>query len=85
MESINPRLAFPVDNKLEPNGKLSVSLEFTNLDAFSPLSVVKQIPARAIAGSRATTSGLLAPIPLTTHRRHRRAYAPKKTASAPCS
>ena len=84
-ESIHPSVAFAVADKLEPNGKLSVSLEFINLDTFSPLSVVKQIPARAIAGSRASTSGLLAPNPLTTHRRQCRTYAPMQRSFAPCS
>ena len=58
MESINPRVAFGVDNKLEPNGKLNVALEFKtfaevfrkegrefqSIDFFSPLAVVKQVP-----------------------------------------
>ena len=69
MESINSRMAFPVDNRLEPNGPLNDAADFTNMDDFSPLAVVKQVPARAIAGSRASPSGLLVPNPLTTHRR----------------
>ena len=85
MESIHSPVAFAVADKLDPQGRLKVALEFTNLDASSPLSVVKQIPARAIAGSRASTSGLLAPNPVTTHRCQCRAYAPMQRSSAPCS
>ncbi len=59
MESINPTLAFAVENKLGEEGNLNVGLslkeaktlfdkerrEFNAMDTFSPLAVVKQVPA----------------------------------------
>ena len=47
MASIGPRLAFQVTNRLEEDGKLNVALALTNMDDFSPLAVVNQIPALA--------------------------------------
>jgi type VI secretion system protein ImpB len=44
MKAIGPRLALRVDNKLAGDGeKLSAVLNFSNLDDFSPLNVLKQI------------------------------------------
>src|SRR5690606_23333904 len=48
MESLKPRLALRVDNKLANDGShMSAELFFHSIDDFSPLSVVKQIPALA--------------------------------------
>ena len=48
MSSIRPRLAFTVENKLTNDGSmLGVELLFNTMDDFSPVNVVKQIPALA--------------------------------------
>jgi type VI secretion system protein ImpB len=48
MSSIRPRLAYSVDNKLTNDGSmLGVELFFNSMDDFSPVNVVKQIPALA--------------------------------------
>lgn len=61
MASIHPRLAYQVESKLEEDAKLSVALEFTNLDDFSPLAVVKQVPAlKALFEERQRLSDLIA-------------------------
>lgn len=48
MESLKPRLALRVDNKMtNDNTQMSAELFFHSIDDFSPLNVVKQIPALA--------------------------------------
>ena len=47
MEAIAPRAAFPVDNTLTGDGKLSVDLSFKSIDDFSPGKVAKAVPALA--------------------------------------
>ena len=61
MKSIRPRVAFAVESKLEPDERLNVGLEFTHMDDFSPLAVVKQVPAlRALFEERQRLSDLIA-------------------------
>ncbi len=44
LSSINPRLAFRVDNKLaNDDSKLNVELKFNHMDDFSPVNIVKQV------------------------------------------
>ena len=43
MESMKPRVAFPVTNTLTGEGKLSVELTFKNLDDFSPAAVAQKV------------------------------------------
>lgn len=46
MQSIKPRLAVRVANKLGGEGEhLSAELFFTSMDDFTPLNIVKQVPA----------------------------------------
>lgn len=48
MAKINPRVAFQVDNKLaNDNTQLNVLLQFANMEDFSPVNVIKQVPAMA--------------------------------------
>ena len=48
MASIKPRLAFSVDNKLTNDGtQMGVELSLSHMDDFTPVNVVKQIPALA--------------------------------------
>lgn len=48
MESLKPRLALRVDNKMtNDNTQMSAELFFHSIDDFTPLNVVKQIPALA--------------------------------------
>jgi len=46
LSSINPRVAFRVPNKLQPdsNDFLNVELRFKHLDDFGPVEVLKQVP-----------------------------------------
>jgi type VI secretion system protein ImpB len=43
MESMKPRVAFPVTNTLTGEGKLAVELTFKNLDDFSPAAVAQKV------------------------------------------
>lgn len=47
MEAIAPRAAFTVDNTLTGDGKLSVDLNFSSMQDFSPGQVAKNVPALA--------------------------------------
>lgn len=64
MASINPRLAFQVDNKLEEGeeaGKLNVELKFRKFDDLRPESVVQQVePLRKLFEARQRLNDLLA-------------------------
>lgn len=46
LSSINPRVAFRVPNKLQPDSKdfLNVELRFKHMDDFGPVEVLKQVP-----------------------------------------
>jgi type VI secretion system protein ImpB len=66
MASIAPRLAFPVDNKLddgedgEDAGKLNVELRFRRMDDLRPESLVQQIePLRKLFEARQRLNDLL--------------------------
>jgi len=62
LESIGPRLAYRVDNKLaDDDSKLNVELKFKNLDDFSPENVVHQVePLRKLFEARQRLQDLLA-------------------------
>ena len=62
LASISPRLAFPVDNKLsKEGGVMNAELHFKCMDDFSPVSVVKQVPAlKKLFDARGKLSDLLA-------------------------
>jgi len=48
LASTKPRLAFQVDNTLQGDGsKLNVLLNFSEIDDFEPVTVLKQVPALA--------------------------------------
>lgn len=64
MASISPRLAFPVDNRLngdEDGSKLNVELKFRKLDDLRPESLIQQIePLRKLFEARQRLNDLLA-------------------------
>jgi len=62
LNSIVPRLAFQVDNKLtKDGGKMAVELHFHHMDDFSPVNVVKQVEAlRKLFEARGKLNDLLA-------------------------
>jgi len=62
LASIGPRLAFPVDNKLSKDGgSLNTELRFKSIEDFSPVNLVKQVPAlRKLFEARGKLSDLLA-------------------------
>ena len=63
MASINPRLAFQVDNKLDEESatKLNVELKFRSIEDFNPAEVVKQIePLNKLFEARQRLMDLLA-------------------------
>lgn len=62
LDSVAPRVAFQVDNKLSKDGgKTSVELTFHHIDDFSPVSIVKQVEAlRKLYESRGRLNDLLA-------------------------
>lgn len=64
MASISPRLAFPVDNRLngdEDGSKLNVELRFRKLDDLRPESLIQQIePLRKLFEARQRLNDLLA-------------------------
>ena len=43
MESMKPRVSFPVPNTLTGQGKLAVELTFKNMDDFSPAAVAQKV------------------------------------------
>ena len=61
LASINPRLAFQVDNKLtDEDSKINVELKFKNIDDFDPVEVVKKIePLRKLYEARQHLTDLL--------------------------
>ena len=62
LAAINPRVAFPVSNKLANDGTfLNVELKFRDMEDFEPVSVVKQVPAlKKLLDARGRLSDLLA-------------------------
>jgi len=62
MGAIAPRLALRVDNKLANDGsKMSVVLQFNNMDDFNPVAIVKQVePLRKLLEARQRLTDLLA-------------------------
>ena len=62
LESINPRLAYRVDNKLaDDDSKLNVELRFKHIDDFHPDQVVKQVePLKKLFEARQKLQDLLA-------------------------
>jgi type VI secretion system protein ImpB len=62
LASIGPRLAFPVDNKLsKEGGSLNTELRFKSIEDFSPVNLVKQVPAlKKLFEARGKLSDLLA-------------------------
>ena len=56
-----PRLAFQVENKLQPEGgKMNVELKFNNMDEFEPVELIKQItPLRQLYEARQRLNDLL--------------------------
>lgn len=62
MEAIRPAVSMAVENKLDPESKdkLSMVLEFTKMDDFSPAAVARQVPAtRKLLEAREQLSNLL--------------------------
>lgn len=63
LESIGPRVAFQVDNKLtdEEDSKLSVELKFNHMDDFSPDSLIHQVePLKKLFDARTRLNDLIA-------------------------
>jgi len=62
MGAIAPRLALRADNKLANDGsKMSVVLQFNNMDDFNPVAIVKQVePLRKLLEARQRLTDLLA-------------------------
>ena len=61
LESMNPHLAFSVDNKLseDPDSKLKVDLKFRSMEDFEPEQVARQIePLRELLDLRTKLSDL---------------------------
>ena len=61
MASIKPRLAFSVDNKIANDGsQMGIEIFMTSMDDFTPVNVIKKIPALAtLYDSRARLNDLL--------------------------
>ncbi|HXT17700.1 MAG TPA: type VI secretion system contractile sheath small subunit [Gemmatimonadaceae bacterium] len=61
MTSIQPRLAFQVDNKIaNDDSKLNVELNFRTIDDFEPVSIIQQVAAlRKLFEARQKLSDLL--------------------------
>lgn len=62
MSSLEPRLAFPIDDKLKGNGdKINTELRFKSLEDFKPGKLVDQIkPLQQLKEARARLNDLLA-------------------------
>jgi type VI secretion system protein ImpB len=69
MASIGPRVAFPVENKLtKEGGFLNAELRFREIDDFSPVKVVNQVPAlKKLFEARGRLSDLLAKLDGNDH------------------
>jgi type VI secretion system protein ImpB len=60
LKSMQPRVAFAVENTLTGEGKLQVDLTFEQMDDFSPAAVARNVPAlRKLLEARVQLSNLL--------------------------
>jgi type VI secretion system protein ImpB len=60
LKSIQPRVAFTVDNTLTGEGRLAVDLTFEKMDDFSPAAVARKVPAlQKLLEARMQLSNLL--------------------------
>ncbi len=60
LKSIQPRVAFAVDNTLTGEGRLQVDLTFDRMDDFSPAAVARKVPAlQKLLEARIQLSNLL--------------------------
>jgi type VI secretion system protein ImpB len=60
LKSMQPRVAFPVENTLTGEGKLQVDLTFEKMDDFSPSAVARKVPAlQKLLEARVQLSNLL--------------------------
>jgi type VI secretion system protein ImpB len=60
LKSMQPRVAFPVDNTLTGEGKLAIDLTFESMDDFSPAAVARKVPAlQKLLEARMQLSNLL--------------------------
>jgi type VI secretion system protein ImpB len=60
LKSMQPRVAFAVDNTLTGDGKLMVDLTFEKMDDFSPAAVARKVPAlQKLVEARVQLSNLL--------------------------
>jgi type VI secretion system protein ImpB len=62
LAATEPRVAFPVDNRLSKDGtSMQVELRFRNMDDFEPVSVVRQVPPlKKLLDARSRLTDLLA-------------------------
>ena len=60
LKSMQPRVAFAVDNTLTGEGQIAVDLTFERMDDFSPASVARKVPAlQRLLEARMQLSNLL--------------------------
>jgi type VI secretion system protein ImpB len=60
LKSMQPRVAFAVDNTLTGEGKVAVDLTFEKMDDFSPAAVARKVPAlQRLLDARVQLSNLL--------------------------
>ena len=60
LESMKPRVAFPVENTLTGEGNLMVDITFESMDDFSPAAVAKKVePLRKLFETREQLSNLM--------------------------
>ncbi len=62
LDSVNPRLAMRVDNKLQNDGtQMNVELNFNHMDDFNPANIARQVqPLRKLMDARKKLTDLLA-------------------------
>lgn len=62
LDSVNPRLALRVDNKLQNDGtQVNVELNFNHMDDFNPANIARQVePLRKLMDARKKLTDLLA-------------------------
>jgi type VI secretion system protein ImpB len=60
MKAMKPRVAFSVPNTLTGEGRISMALEFENMDDFSPAAVARKVePLRQLLEARTQLANLL--------------------------
>ncbi|NDJ56377.1 type VI secretion system contractile sheath small subunit [Enterobacteriaceae bacterium 4M9] len=60
MKSLKPRVAFPVENTLNDEGKINVELVFESMDDFSPAEIARKVePLKQLLDARTELSNLL--------------------------